>query len=128
MEPRDLRTEALLKFLGGQAFVRLSDKGLQYKGEIVEIAVEDGTLNIKFSWAARLEHEEWIAHDDLEYELRLWSDQRESQPLVWIFPHLVNSLVFNSIPEPSSVSVILYLSSSKWHLDRSEVVNHTSAS
>ncbi len=73
-----ISTDALQRFVGGEAEVQDENENYLYRGEIASIGIEKSKLKIRFAWLAKnqggaLPHNslKWDARDDLDYEASL---------------------------------------------------------
>jgi len=82
MELKDITTEVLSKFKGGQLEIQNPSEHYLYRGEVKEAFVEGDILKVKFAWLAKMENGQWVNDEDLDYDLTLWFDRENNQPLV----------------------------------------------
>lgn len=81
MELKNLTTEFLAKFKGGQLEIQNRSEHYLYRGEVQEAFIEGDALNVKFAWLAKMEEDQWVNEENLDYGLSLWFDRENNRPL-----------------------------------------------
>lgn len=83
MELKDLTTEVLSRFVGGQLEIQNENEGYLYRGEVAEVQMDEiGTLKVKFAWQAKMaEDGQWISYKDPGYGVSLWVDKKNNRPM-----------------------------------------------
>ncbi len=71
----ELSNEILAPFKGGQLEIQNKGEGYVYRGEIADVAVEDGAVKVRFAWVGRGDGfpptGRWVKAERLVYEASL---------------------------------------------------------